>query len=92
MATVYLTKSDLIKELSEELGITKKNMTVIYDAMDSKLNSHLIMGKTIKLFSLGTLKVAEKAARQCYIPSRKEKMSVPVRKGLKFKQKKSTKF
>ena len=92
MATVYFTKTDLIKELSIELGITKKNMEVIYNAMGNKLNSNLIAGKTIKLFDIGTIRVVDKAARQCYIPSRKEKMSVPIRKGLRFKQKKSAKF
>ena len=71
MANTYqsLTKAELVNDLSAELGITKKNMNIILDAIGVKLKENIMQGKLVRLFDIGTARLVEKKASSGYVPS-----------------------
>ena len=87
MATTYLslTKAELVNDLSAELGITKKNMNIILDAIGVKLKENIMQGKLVRLFDIGTARLVEKTASKGYVPSLGKVMNFPAKKVIKLK-------
>ena len=87
MATTYLslTKAELVNDLSAELGITKKNMNIILDAIGVKLKENIMQGKLVRLFDIGTARLVEKKASRGYVPSLGKVMDFPAKKVIKLK-------
>lgn len=87
MAKTYLslTKAELVNDLSAELGITKKNMNIILDAIGVKLKENIMQGKLVRLFDIGTARLVEKKASKGYVPSLGKVMDFPAKKVIKLK-------
>ena len=64
-----LTKAELVNEVSAELGITKKNMNIVLNAVGVKLKDNIMQGKLVRLFDIGTARLVEKKASRGYVPS-----------------------
>ena len=80
-----MTKSDLIKAVSEAKGITIKEATVDVDLIIGLIEAELVEGNDVSLHGFGTLKTVERAERECLNPQTKEKMIVPSKKTVTFK-------
>ena len=87
MATTYLslTKAELVNDLSAELGITKKNMNIILDAIGVKLKENIMQGKLVRLFDIGTARLVEKKASSGYVPSLGKVIDFPAKKVIKLR-------
>lgn len=87
MATAYLslTKAELVNDLSAELGITKKNMNIILDAIGVKLKENIMQGKLVRLFDIGTARLVEKKASSGYVPSLGKVIDFPAKKVIKLR-------
>ena len=86
-----MTKSDLIKAVSEAKGITIKEATVDVDLIIGLIEAELIVGNDVALHGFGTLKTVERASRECLNPQTKQKMTVPAKKTVTFKVSKALK-
>ena len=80
-----MTKTDLIKAVSEAKGITIKEAAVDVDLIIGLIEAELVAGIDVALHGLGTLKTVERAERECLNPQTKEKMIVPAKKTVTFK-------
>ena len=87
MAKTYLslTKAELVNDLSAELGITKKNMNIILDAIGVKLKENIMQGKLVRLFDIGTARLVEKKASKGYVSSLGKVMDFFAKKVIKLK-------
>ena len=87
MANTYqsLTKAELVNDLSAELGITKKNMNIILNAIGAKLKDNIMQGKLVRLFDIGTARLVEKKASSGYVPSLGKVIDFPAKKIIKLK-------
>jgi len=80
-----MTKSELVKRMADEAGVTKKAaakalnavVTAVYEALKKK------DGK-IRITELGTFKVVKKKARTGVNPQTKEKIKIPAGKVPRF--------
>jgi len=80
-----MTKTDLIKAVSEAKGITIKEATVDVDLIIGLIEAELVEGNDVALYGFGTLKTVERAERECLNPQTKQKMIVPAKKTVTFK-------
>ena len=80
-----LTKAELVNEVSAELGITKKNMNIILNAVGVKLKDNIMQGKLVRLFDIGSARLVEKKASRGYVPSLGKVMDFPAKKVIKLK-------
>ena len=80
-----MTKSDLIKAVSEAKGITIKEATADVDLIIGLIEAELVAGNDVALHGFGTLKTVERAERECLNPQTKQKMTVPAKKTVTFK-------
>ena len=86
-----MTKTDLIKVVSEAKGITIKEATVDVDLIIGLIEAELVDGNDIALHGFGTLKTVERKERECLNPQTKQKMIVPAKKTVTFKVSKALK-
>ena len=80
-----MTKTDLIKAVSEAKGITIKEATADVDLIIGLIEAELTEGNDVALHGFGTLKTVERAERECLNPQTKQKMIVPAKKTVTFK-------
>ncbi len=86
-----MNKEDLVKLVSEKIGITKKAAEQAQKAVIEGISSALEKGDSISLVGFGSFKVVERAAREGRNPSTGEKMQIPASKVVKFTPSKSLK-
>ncbi len=86
-----MNKEDLVKLVSEKIGITKKAAEQAQKAVIEGISSTLEKGESISLVGFGSFKVVERAAREGRNPSTGEKMQIPASKAVKFTPSKSLK-
>ncbi len=86
-----MNKEDLVKLVSEKIGITKKAAEQAQKAVIEGISSALEKGDSISLVGFGSFKVVERAAREGRNPSTGEKMQIPASKAVKFTPSKSLK-
>ena len=86
-----MTKTDLIKAVSEAKNITVKEATVDVDLIIGLIEAELVEGNDVALHGFGSLKTVERASRECLNPQTKQKMTVPSKKTVTFKVSKALK-
>lgn len=86
-----LTKKDIINNIAEQTGYTKKDITEIVNSTLSQVNDALVSGKEVDLAGFGKFSISERAARQGINPLTKEKITIAASKGVKFKVAKALK-
>mgnify|MGYP002684285835 CR=1 FL=1 len=87
-----MTKSNLVKRMAEEAGITKKSaakalaavISAVYDSLKKK------EGK-IRIADLGTFRVVKKKARSGVNPQTRQKIKIPAGKVPRFSASKALK-
>lgn len=80
-----MTKSELVKRMADEAGLTKKAaakalnavVTAVYEALKKK-------DGRIRITELGTFRVVKKKARTGVNPQTKEKIKIPAAKVPRF--------
>lgn len=79
-----MTKSELARELAEELELPRKHVAAMIDAMIEKMMGVLKKGDKVQLTPFGQFKVRHRAARMGRNPMTGEPVKIPAKKVLKF--------
>ena len=80
-----LTKQDLIKKVSSETGLTKKECMSVIDSLFEIFKSDLSDGNPVMISGFGKFNVLHKKARTGRNPQTGEAMTIGARKVVSFK-------
>ncbi len=86
-----MTKADLVDEIAERTGLTKKDVAETVDEFLEAVSRALESGKHIEIRGFGTFKVKDRKARIARNPRTGEAVQVPSRKVPVFKVSKELK-
>lgn len=89
MAAKPKTKTQIIAALSEDTGLTKKDVIAVLDSMVKMAYKEAKLGFTIP--GLGKLVVVNRKARDGRNPATGDKIRIPAKKVLKFRIAKAAK-
>ena len=80
-----MNKAELISEVSEKVGITKKEVGNILDATTEVIRETLSKGGKVTLVGFGTFWVLNRKARRGRNPQTGEEIQIPAKKRPKFR-------
>ncbi len=80
-----LTKIDIVQNISDKLGISKKDSTRIVESVFEIMKEQLSKGNTVKISGFGNFLVKSKNARRGRNPHTGVEMEISARKVLTFK-------
>ena len=80
-----MNKTELIDQIAEKSGLTKKDSEAALNATIEAITSALAGGDKISLVGFGTFEVKERAARIGRNPKTKEEIQIPASKAPAFK-------
>lgn len=80
-----MNKADLINQIAETSGLTKKDSESALDAMVSAVEESLSKGEKVVLVGFGTFETKNRAARKGRNPKTKEAINIPATKVPAFK-------
>lgn len=81
-----MNKTELVNAIAEKAGLTKVDAKNALDATLTSIADALKNDDKVALVGFGTFSVTEKAARTGINPRTKEKIEIPARKVVKFKE------
>lgn len=79
-----MTKEDLIKEISDQTKLTKKDASQALDAIFKVIEESLSQGEDITLVGFGAFKVSKREERNGRNPRTGDSMTIPAMKVVKF--------
>ncbi len=80
-----MTKSDIVQNIYENMGYSKKDSAAIVDSLFEIIKSSLATGEKIKISGFGNFIVKEKKPRRGRNPQTGDEISISARKVLTFK-------
>lgn len=80
-----MTKADLVKSISEDTGIIRKDVAVVVDAFLQSVKDSMTQGRHIEIRGFGTFKLKTRKPRMGRNPKTDEKVPVPARTVPTFK-------
>ncbi len=80
-----MNKRELIAKVSEQVGLTKKEIGSIIDATTKIIKNALSEGKKVTLVDFGTFRVLNRKARKGVNPQTGEVITISAKKAPKFK-------
>jgi nucleoid DNA-binding protein len=86
-----MTKADLVDEIAERTGLTKKDVADTVDQFLQAVSRALASGKHIEIRGFGTFKVKDRKSRLARNPRTGESVPVPPRRVPVFKVSKELK-
>jgi DNA-binding protein HU-beta len=86
-----MNKIDLIKAVAEQVELTQKEVTAVFDAAIELVTKTLKKGEEVSVAGLGKFVVKNRAARQSMNPRTKELIKVPASKAPTFRAAKALK-
>jgi integration host factor subunit alpha len=80
-----LTKADIVEQVFEKVGLTKKEATDVVEFVFDSLKGQLQKGEKVKISGFGNFIVRQKKARVGRNPQTGEEMTITARSVLTFK-------
>ncbi len=80
-----MNKAELINAIAEKAGLSKADAKNALDATIEVISEAMVQNDKVALIGFGTFSVSEKAERTGINPATKEKITIPVKKVVKFK-------
>ncbi len=80
-----MTKADIVEDIAQKTGLTKKEVAETVDLFLEKIGNLLIEGRHLEIRGFGTFKVKERKERMARNPRTGEAVPVPSRKVPVFK-------
>jgi integration host factor subunit alpha len=80
-----MTKIDIIKNVNEKLGFSKKDATAIVESVFEIIKDNLAQGEKIKISGFGNFVVKKKNSRRGRNPQTGEEIEISSRRVLNFK-------
>ena len=78
-------KGDVINEIAEQAGISKKEAASAFDAFVSYISESCQKGERCAIPGLGSFSVSQRKAREGRNPRTNEKITIPASKNVRFK-------
>jgi len=79
-----MTKAELVAEIAQQAGITKKAAGIALDAVVDAVHGVLKKGGRMRVADLGTFSVVKRKARKGVNPRTGKPISIPATKAPKF--------
>jgi len=80
-----MNKAELIEEVANNVGITKKETGNIIDATVETITNTLSKGEKVTLVGFGIFQIMERKARRGMNPQTREAIQIPAKKVPKFR-------
>ncbi|GAH95714.1 unnamed protein product [marine sediment metagenome] len=80
-----MNKAELVEKVAGEVGLTKKDVNNVVDAVTSAITDSLAGGEKVTLVGFGTFQVQKRKARQGVNPQTGQRISIPAKDVPKFK-------
>jgi len=80
-----MNKAELVSEVADEVGLTKKDVSNVVDAITSSITDSLAKRERVTLVGFGTFLVQRRKTRQGVNPQTGERISIPAKDVPKFK-------
>ncbi len=80
-----MNKAELVEKVAGKVGLTKKDVNNVVDAVTSAITDSLAGGEKVTLVGFGTFQVQKRKARQGVNPQTGDKISIPAKDVPKFK-------
>jgi len=74
-----MTKADLVKDISTETGIIRKDVAIVVDALLHSIKEMMKAGRHIEIRHFGTFKLKIRKARMGRNPKTSDQVAVPER-------------
>jgi DNA-binding protein HU-beta len=78
-------KGDVINEIAEQAGISKKEAAAAFDAFVNHISDSCQRGDRCAIPGLGSFAVSQRKAREGRNPRTNEKIMIPASKNIRFK-------
>jgi DNA-binding protein HU-beta len=78
-------KADVVSEIAEQAGISKKEATAAYDAFVNYIAETCQSGERCSVPGLGSFSVSERKARTGRNPRTNEAIQIPASRNVRFK-------
>jgi len=79
-----MNKTDLVKYVSDKIGITEVDSAIIVDVLLDGIKNALKEDMRVKLKNFGSFHIQNRKARIAYDPRNRDKLNVPAKKIVKF--------
>ena len=79
-----MNKAELVEEVADQTGLTKKVSREAVDAIISAVTDSLVREERVTLVGFGTFQVLERKARRGVNPQTREAINIPAKKVPKF--------
>ena len=86
-----MNKKDLITEIAEETGMTKKDVATVVNATFNKITAAMASGDKVQVVGFGTFETRERGERTGINPRTKETVTIAACKAPAFKAGKALK-
>ena len=80
-----MNKAELVEEVANQTGLTKKVSREAIDAVISTISDSLAREEKVTLVGFGTFQVMERKARRGVYPQTGEELQIPAKKVPKFR-------
>jgi len=80
-----MNKAELVEEVSDQTGISKRRAKNVLDAMTKAITNALSNGQKITLVDFGTFRVVQRKAREGRNPQTGEGLQILAKKVAKFR-------
>ena len=80
-----MNKAELVEEVANQTGLTKKASREAVDAIISAITDSLTREEKVTLVGFGTFQVMERKARKMVNPQTREAINIPAKKVPKFR-------
>jgi nucleoid DNA-binding protein len=80
-----MTKADIVEDIAQRTGLTKKEVSETVDLFLSKISDLLVEGRHLEIRGFGTFKVKERKERMARNPRTGDAVPVPPRRVPVFK-------
>ena len=80
-----MNKGELIEQVANQTGLTKKTSREVIDAITSAITDALARGEKVTLVGFGTFQVMEREARRGRNPQTGEAIQIPAKKVPRFR-------
>ena len=80
-----LTKSDIVKQLNDEIGLNKREAKELVDSFFDTIKKLLSQGKEVKLSGFGNFQLKDKSSRPGRNPRTGENVEITARRVVTFK-------
>tara|TARA_B100000959_G_scaffold275313_1_gene328501 strand:+ start:432 stop:731 length:300 start_codon:yes stop_codon:yes gene_type:complete len=80
-----LTKSDIVEDLNNEIGLNKREAKELVDSLFNNIKNKLENGEEVKLSGFGNFQLKDKTSRPGRNPRTGEDVEISARKVVTFK-------